>query len=399
MKKYYENSYVTKFNTIISREEKLEDGRHGVVLNETYFYPTSGGQPNDMGTIAGVKVIDVIASDEIIHIVEKPIGDTKVECVIDWSRRFDFMQQHAGQHLLSACFEKLYDAETVGFHLGDEYVTIDVTLDELTLEMAEKIELAANELIYRNLPIKAYIVEPDQLVNIPLRKQPSVEENIRIVEIEGEDYSPCGGTHPQVTGEIGMIKIRKWEKKRDNIRVEFVCGLRALTDYQWKNSYINQMANQFTMKDKEVLEGVQRIYKEAKILRKEVGNLKGKVQFYESEEYYNNAKEIQGVRIVSDIFTDKNIGEAKHLANKVINKDKVMVFFAVQGEKAQVIFSRSDDLNINMNDLLKEVIGLINGSGGGNAKSAQGGGTDINNLESLIKSAELIVTNRYLNKK
>ncbi len=396
MRSYFTDSYVQKFSAQIVREETLEDGRHVVVLNGTYFYPTSGGQPNDLGEIAGVKVLDVLDGEEILHVVEGSIGSKEVECEIDWVRRFDHMQQHAGQHLLSACFEKIYDAETVGFHLGDEYVTIDLTLDELTSEMVKKIEFAVNELIYRNLPIKAYIIEPDRLKELPLRKPPVVDTDIRIVEITGIDYSPCGGTHPSSTGEIGVVKIRRWEKKKDNIRVEFICGLRALEDYQWKNEQINQIANRLSCKDNESLDGFNRVYAEAKDLRKEVGFLHEKVQAYEAEEYYDNARVINGVRLVREVFTDRDMGEMKRLANKIIRHQQVIVLFAAKGEKVQVSFSRSDDLQVNMNDLLQEVIGLINGSGGGNPKSAQGGGSEINNLESLLQASEMILTNRIL---
>lgn len=396
MRKYFTDAYVTKFSAQVVREETLEDGRHGVVLNETYFYPTSGGQPYDLGTIGGVKVLDVVDGEEIIHIVEKPLDVTEVECEIDWERRFGHMQQHAGQHILSACFEQLYDAETVGFHLGDEYVTIDLTLEDLSLKMAETVENRANELIYQNLSIKTYFVEPDEVSKLPLRKLPAVEEDIRIVEVDGEDYSPCGGTHPKSTGEVGMIKIRKWEKKRNNIRVEFICGYRALKDYQWKNDQINQISTQLSVRDQEALEGFQRLYDEAKELRREVGQLKGQVQVYEAEEFYGQAQKVNGVHLIQHLFTDRDLSEVKRLAGRIIEKEKVIVLFAVKGEKAQVAFSRSKDLDTNMNELLKEVIGLINGSGGGSPQSAQGGGSDLNNLESLLQSAELILTHRYL---
>lgn len=396
MKKYFADAYVTKFSAQVIREERLEDGRYGVVLNETYFYPTSGGQPHDLGTISQVKVLDVVDGDEIIHIVEQPIGELDVECELDWQRRFEHMQQHAGQHILSACFEQLYDAETVGFHLGDQYVTIDLTLEDLSVEMAETVENRANDLIYQNLLIKTYFVEPDEVDKLPLRKLPAVEEDIRIVEMNGKDYSPCGGTHPKSTGEVGMIKIRKWEKKRNNIRVEFICGRRALKDYQWKNDQINQISNQLSVRDQEASEGFQRLYDEAKELRREVGQLKGQIQVYEAEEFYGQAQEINGVRLVQQLFIDRDLNEAKRLAGRIIEKEKVIVLFAVKGEKAQVAFSRSKDLSVNMNELLKEVIGLINGSGGGSPQSAQGGGSDVSNLESLLQSAELILTHRYL---
>lgn len=393
---YFSDSYRRSFTARVIREEALSDGRHVVVLDQTYFYPTSGGQPTDFGTMAGVRVLDVIDGDEILHVVERPLGVSEVECEIDWERRFDHMQQHAGQHILSACFEKLYSAETVGFHLGDDMVTIDVTLEELSPEIADAVEMAANEIIYRNLPIKVYFIEPAEVDKLPLRKKPVVTENIRIVEVEGEDYSPCGGTHPRSTGEVGLIKIRRWEKKRNNVRVEFLCGKRALLDYRWKNEQINQIANLLSLKDVEVFEGFQRLAQEVKDLRRETGFMQNKLQGYEAQELLDEAPEIKGVRVVSKIFTDRDLGAAKKLSGAIVEKGQALVLFGVKGEKAQVVFGRSEQVNVNVNDLLKEVIGLIGGTGGGNAKSAQGGGTELHNLESLIQSAELIVKNRYL---
>lgn len=396
MRLYFSDSYRTRFTATVLREETLADGRHVVVLNETFFYPTSGGQPTDVGTIAGVKVVDVLDGEEILHVVEQPLGLAEVECEIDWQRRFDHMQQHAGQHILSACFEKLYEAETVGFHLGDEYVTIDVTLEELTQEMAYAVETAANEMVYQNLPIKAYYIEPSEVEKLPLRKKPVVTENIRIIEMEGEDYSPCGGTHPRSTGEVGLIKIRRWEKKRNNIRVEFLCGQRALLDYRWKNEQINQISNLMSMKDEEVLEGFQRLTQEMKDLRREMGFMQNRLQGYEAQELFEASPEIKGIRIVSKIFTGRDLGAVKKLSGAVVEKGPAVVLFAVLGVKAQVVFSCSDQVHIPVNDLLKEVIGLIGGTGGGSSKSAQGGGTEVHNLESLIQSAELILRHRYL---
>lgn len=396
MRLYFNDSYRCKFTAKIVRGETLDDGRYAVVLDESYFYPTSGGQPNDLGTIGGVKVLDVLDGDEILHVVEKPIEIQEVDCEIDWERRFDHMQQHAGQHVLSAIFDKLYDAATVGFHLGEDYATVDIELEDITWEIAREVELAANAVIYRNAPIKAYFIQPDQVDKLPLRKLPKVTEDIRIVEIEGTDYSPCGGTHPASAGEIGIIKIRRWEKKRNNVRIEFICGKRALLDYQWKNEQINEIASQMSVKDVESLEAFNRLTQETKDLRREMGFLGGRLQAYEAQEMYDQARVVKNVHLISKIFTDRDINNVKRLVNQLAEKEKAVALFAVKAEKAQVIFARSNDVNINMNDLLKEVMPLINGSGGGSPKSAQGGGADLHNLESLLQSAELIIVNRHL---
>ena len=414
MRSYFNDSYKCKFTARVLREEAQEDGRYGVVLDETFFYPTSGGQPNDVGTIAGVKVLDVVDGEEIVHVLEHSLREgqgsqavqgteslfniqgQEVDCELDWGRRFDHMQQHAGQHILSACFQKLYDAETVGFHLGDEYVTVDVTLEDLDWEMVRKVETAANEIIYRNLPIKAYFIQPDQVDTLPLRKKPVVTEDIRIIEVEGEDYSPCGGTHPARTGEIGIIKVRRWEKKRNNTRVEFICGRRAFQDYQWKTEQINDISNALSVKDNESLEGFNRLFQEAKDLRRDMGFVQSRLLSYEAQEFYDKAEVIKGVHLVSAIFTDRDLNSIRRLATQICDRDKAIALFAAKGEKAQIIFQRSENVNINMSDLLKEVMPLINGSGGGNPKSAQGGGTDLHNLESLMQSAQLIISHRHL---
>lgn len=396
MRSYFTDAYVKEFSTGVLREETLEDGRDVVVLQDTYFYPTSGGQPNDLGSISGVEVLDVIDGEEILHVVKQPLELTEVVGLIDWPRRFDHMQQHSGQHLLSQTFQNLYTAETVGFHLGDDYVTIDLALEELTLEMAREIELAANELIYQNLPIDTYFVDQNKVTELPLRKLPVVEKEIRIVEIRGIDYSPCGGTHLRSTGEIGLIKICRWEKKRDQIRVEFICGRRAIKDYHWKNEQIKQIAWRLSCQDSQAEENFERLYAEAKDLRKQLTYFRERVQFYEAAEYYTNSQQFKGFHLVTQIFTDREFKEVKRLANKIISKEKVIVLFATKAEKAQVSFSCSKDIQINMHELLREVIGLIDGNGGGTPQSAQGGGTNLNNLESLLQAAEMILKNRIL---
>lgn len=397
MKKYYTDSYTRKFTTTVKEEKTLDDGRHGVILEESYFYPTSGGQPNDRGFINDIKVLDVIDGDEVIHIVERPIGAEKVECEIHWQRRFDHMQQHAGQHILSAVFAELYNGETVGFHLSDDYSTVDITLEELTDEMINRVEEVANQIIYRNLPIKTYFVSPKKAGELPLRKVPSVDEDIRIVEVEGEDYSPCGGTHPASTGEIGMIKIRKWESKRGNVRVDFVCGSRALKDYQLKNDQINQISNLLSIREEESLEGVERLYEEGKEYRKEVSYLKGELSQYQAEELYNGAKEINGLKLVTHIFEGLGMGEIKNMSNDIIEHDNVIAILgSTQPGKAQVSFSRSKELDYDMNGLLREVIGLIDGNGGGNPQSAQGGGSNPEKLEEMMNKSEEIIREKVL---
>lgn len=276
-KLYLESPYLRQANARII-DKKYENDLYYLKLDRTIFYPhLSGGQPRDTGSINGIRVQDVYEENsEIIHVIDENIHSDKVVLDIDWSTRIDNMQQHTGQHLLSAGFYKLYNGDTIGFHLGSEYVYIDVNLPDLSWEQAEKIETYVNKIITSNFEIKAYYINSDDVENIPMRKKPSLSSNIRLLEIDGIDFSPCAGTHLRNTGELGMIKIRKWKKYKGNIRVEFVCGNRALEDYSWKNRDINEIALLLSSKDKDVLEKVNLLYAQKKELEKEVRKLKPK---------------------------------------------------------------------------------------------------------------------------
>ena len=257
-------------------EKEYKDGKYYIKLNRTIFYPhLSGGQPGDRGTINGVEVLNVYEeNDDIIHVTGSNIHGDNVVLNIDWSNRLDNMQQHTGQHLLSAAFYNLYNGETIGFHIGRDNVTIDITLPDLSLEEAEKIEIYVNRIIFSNFQIKSYYIDKKAINNIPLRKIPTVESNIRIVEIDGIDFSPCAGTHLRQTGELGMIKILKWKKYKGNIRLEFVCGNRALFDYKWKNQAIRDISLLLSSKDTDIVEKVTILLNQKISLEKENRALK-----------------------------------------------------------------------------------------------------------------------------
>ena len=394
---YLNNPYIKTFNADII-EFINSDGKLLVVLNNTAFYPDGGGQPSDMGMIGECNVSYVYEENNIIyHVVDRcPMSYKNVSCIIDWNRRFDNMQQHAGQHILSAAFEKLLNGSTVGFHLGVQYVTVDISIDSLSDTDAKRVEQMANDIVFHNLPIRYHYPDCEGLAKFNLRKEPTVEENIRIVEIDGFDFSPCCGTHPSFTGEIGLIKIRKWEKSKDNIRVEFVCGVRALCDYSWKSDYINEISSLLSIKDIQVLETAKKTISELRGANKEIKLLTDKVLTYEASDLYNNSTALKGVRIIKQLFTGRDFKEIISLANKLAKYPSSIALLGLKSENAQMIFTRSTDVNIKINELFKEVLPLINGKGGGNPQSAQGGGPDISNLESALESGYIILKNRHL---
>ena len=393
---YYEDSYLKEFKAKVLKKIKM-DNRSAVVLNETAFYPTSGGQPYDKGVIQDVPVVEVVEEgDEIIHILEEELKEeinSEVAGKIDWERRFDHMQQHLGQHILSGALMKLWGAETVSFHLGEEVCTLDIAKEKLTEEEAKKAEECANEIIFNNRPVKCYFVEGEEgLERLNLRKIPEKTGRIRIIEVEDFDLSACGGTHCRATGEVGMIKITKWEKRGEKIRLEFICGRRAWKDYFRKNEVIKNISNKLTIKDSELGEAIDKMLEERKEIRKELKQFKEKLQEHEARKLINESSPVDdGIKIINKIFEGKNFQEVRELVQKIINLDEsVVVLFGVKDEEAKILFACSRALEYDMNGLIREAGKFIEGRGGGAPNFAQAGGK---RAEGIYEALDFALTN------
>jgi len=392
LKLYWENPYFKKVKANILSIDTYEKDptKYVITLDKTIFYPEGGGQPSDQGKIDDAKVLYVYEQDNIIyHVVDKvPKKKDDVFCTLDWNRRFDFMQQHLGQHILTYAFINLYKANTIGFHLGDEIVTIDIDKSTLNDKDMETVEIYANEIIYKNLEVKSLFPTKEELANMPLVKKPSVDEDIRIIEIDGLDYTPCGGTHPKYTGSVGIIKIRKWENYKGNIRIEFICGKRCIQDFQWKNQQINNIANILSVKDIEVEDTVVKMYHNNKELNKSIKDYKKIILDYQVDKLYADAEKVSEYYIVLHEFNGEDMQDIMYISNSLSKYPNVISLLGTKNNLAQVVFSCSKDVPIKMNKLFKEFIFLIDGKGGGNATSAQGGGKNINNLSTFLKSAK-----------
>lgn len=373
-KLYLDNPYLREIDARIV-DKIYKDGKYYIKLNRTIFYPhLSGGQPGDKGTINGVQVLEAYEEDlEIIHVVKENIHSDKVILNIDWENRLDNMQQHTGQHLLSAAFYKLYNGETVGFHIGGDYVYIDVTLPELSEEEAEKIEIYINRIISSNFEIKSYYIEKNDIEKIPVRKQPTVNSNIRIVEIDNIDFSPCAGTHLRNTGEIGLIKIRKWEKYKGNIRIEFVCGNRALFDYRWKSKAIKEIGLLLSSKDTDVLEKVQLLYNQKEELEKINKNLRMEIHRHRGEELLRNSVKIKEIPFIFKIFDDMDLKEISSISNYLSNiNNLIQIYGSTSENEGQFFVSISKDLDIRLKDIFKEISEEFEVKGGGSPLMVQG---------------------------
>lgn len=385
---YYEDSFCTEFDARIVGSVEGKKGTVGVLLDRTCFYPTSGGQPCDHGMLDDQPVFDVTEQDgQVIHWVAGRVSGPVVHGRILWPRRFDHMQQHTGQHILSQTFLRLLDAQTVSFHLGEEACTIDLDRAVLEAGEAERAEDWANEIVFADRPVLTRFITPGEIPALGLRKPPVVQTDIRIVEIEGFDRSPCGGTHCTRTGQVGPIAIRKWERRGQETRVEFLCGWRAVRDYRWKTATVNALALAFSVKDREMAEAVQRLIEEAADSRRQLQRLREELLTMEAARLLAAATVEKGIRIISQVFAEREVPEVRKLASLLVVEPRTVALLGIAGEQARLVFARSADVPTDMAALLKQACQAFGGSGGGQPHLAQGGGLPGDRIEAVLDMA------------
>ncbi|MRH45103.1 alanyl-tRNA editing protein [Aquibacillus halophilus] len=378
IKIFYKDPYIKSFTAKVIKQRQDHEGKWYVVLDKTAFYPTGGGQPHDIGSLNGSNVerVDDVEG-EVRHYVQAPIDEIdNVKGEINWLIRFDHMQQHAGQHILSATFEELFGFKTVSFHLGKELCTIDLDIPELSLRDAEKAEGYANQIILENRPIEARWMNKEEVDQYELRKELSVEENIRLVIIPGFDYNGCGGTHPDTTGQVVAIKLLNWEKQRQRIRLEFVCGDRVRNQLGKKQSIINQLNQLLSSPEANLVTVVERLLKNEKEMGKSLQETREKLFNYEVTELTNNYEVINGTNVVGKVFDELSMKELQKIAKLVVGnkKDVVAILINTTKAKLQLVVARGSEVNLSMSELIKNSLLIIDGKGGGNEELAQGGG-------------------------
>ena len=377
-KLYYHDAYQRKFTANVV-ERFSHDGRPAVVLDQSCFYPTSGGQPADRGALNNQDVVDVFLRESdgaIVHVLAGELWEDEVSGEIDWARRFDHMQQHTGQHVLSQAFVKIASAETVSFHLSDESVTVDLQRASLKPAEIEGAELLANEIIWEDRPLHIHMVSEEQARELPLRKVPDLEsDTLRLVEIEGFDLTACGGTHVDRTGAIGLIKIVKLERRGDELRVYFWCGRRALLDYRQKNGIVNRLATTFTTGYWNLEQSVDNLLEENKEAQRQLRRQRDELLRYEAQDLIHEATIKKQARIVTRCFLDRDTQEVQGLARALAEHKGAVALLGVAGDKAHLVFARADDAPGQMNQLIKSALqSLDNAGGGGSPTFAQGGG-------------------------
>lgn len=371
---YYEDAYCRKFFTQIVKEAQDPEGNHYVVLENTAFYPTGGGQPSDKGTLNGVSVHNVEEVDgEIRHFVTESLGySTEVEGIINWVLRFDHMQQHAGQHILSAAFVRLFGFPTVSFHLGKEIVSIDLDVDNVSSKQLETVEQLANEIILENRPIETKWVTEDELDQYELRKQVTVTDQIRLVIIPEFDDNGCGGTHPSSTAQVRAIKILSTEKHRGKVRVHFVCGERVLYQLHWKNHELATTSKLLSVPEDGVKLATQKLLETNHSLEKSLNEAREQLLTYEAKDLLNQ----QHHGIVKVVYENRSVQELQKLARLLVGEsDELIVLLVAENEdRLQFVAARGASVEASMKLVSSAALPLINGKGGGNDAFVQGGG-------------------------
>lgn len=373
---YYRDAILREFTARIQARQQTERGP-AVRLDQTAFYPSSGGQPHDTGTLDGIPVLDVWETEDglVWHLLERALQAEEVKGEIDWSRRFDHMQQHTGQHLLSAAFVYQLDAQTVGFHLGHDVTTIDLDKAGLTWEQAFQVEDQVNEVIWQNRPVGVHFVSPQEIGKIPLRKPPQVSGTIRVIWIEGYDASACGGTHCKTTGEVGLVKIIRLESYKGGTRVAFLCGERALRDYRRAQQILLGTSAELSVGQDELQEAVTRLQGELKDTRKAFNKTQAELIAYQAERLWDSVPEVNGVRRILAHWRERSFAEARMFASLLRQRPHTLLLLAVsEDDSLRLVCACSDDLTgLDAAAILQSAADSLGGRGGGSPTMAQGG--------------------------
>ncbi|PEI88103.1 alanyl-tRNA editing protein [Bacillus toyonensis] len=397
-KLYYIDAYTKDFTTKIIKQDYDKEDNLYVVLNETAFYPTGGGQPYDTGTLNGTLVTNVEeVNGEIRHFIAEQLETAEVEGKINWERRFDHMQQHAAQHILSAAFWDHFNIPTIGFHLGKETVTIDLETENLPAETIEKAVQIANNIVFENHPIRIQWMNLEEAKTLPLRKEPTLTENIRVVIIENFDYNGCGGTHPRHTGEVGLIQVLNWERNKGGIRLTFIAGWRTLKLMGQQQQIMKDVSKQLNSSETDIPAKVAQLLISQKENEKAIQTMNEKLLFAEANELLQQPAEIHAGFLISKVFTNRSMQEVAKLSAIIIEQQEhAITYFVIENDdKLQCILACGKTVTLDMNALLKDALPAIEGKGGGNKKSARGGGKAIMSgdkfLHQLISSLQSAV--------
>jgi alanyl-tRNA synthetase len=408
---YYDSSDLHEFDSVVEQvtPSSAEEPRPAIILRDSAFYPTSGGQVHDTGwlTLEGagrLKVTEVAdaADGRILHYVEAvpklPVAGLAVRGAVDSDRRREHMQQHSGQHVLSAAFIELYQIPTVSFHMAEDYCSIDLATPALSASQILGAEKRANQVVFENRPVRIRYVSRVDAEKMGLRKPPAAErDELRIVEFEDFDVSACGGTHVSASGQIGSILLRKSEKVRQGTRIEFVCGVRAVRLARRDYTALSEAAALFSAKLEDVPGQIGKGLEESKLLRKQKDDALDQLAQNMALAAVQSQKEMNGWKIVVRVFSDRDLNFAKVFAQKATHTGTpTIALVASTIDSAGLVFAQTPSQagstlgsNIDLGALLKQVLSSVGGRGGGSRDFAQGGIPSLAkvDIEQLLRQA------------
>jgi alanyl-tRNA synthetase len=403
---YYHDSFLREFDAAVISCTP-EGPRWKVILNKTAFYPTSGGQPHDLGTLGDVQVVEVVDAPNIaagpeasnpgdphhvVHYTTAEVAAGPIHGRIDWSRRLDHMQQHTAQHLLSAAFIELFGFQTVSFHLGKEISTIDLAAPSVVLRQIEAAERRTNEIIFENRPVVIRFGTAQQLAESGIRKKVDREGILRAIEIEGFDRQPCGGTHLARTGQAGLTLLRKLERSREHWRIEFVAGYRALAAARSDFATLTQAASLLSCALADVPAGITKIIEDRRTSNTAIKHLEERLANLEAQSLLQQHPETSsGPRLILAMPPDATPAYLALLAAKLV-AEKNVIALLVGRESGHVAAARSAELTQDLGATLRESLREFNGKGGGAKHFAQGALPDPTQADAFITRAKSLLT-------
>ncbi len=379
-KLYYDDAYIKSFCARVLRSEKTDSGASRILLDKTAFYPTGGGQPCDFGTINGFSVTDVQSNDvgEVWHLVSGDISEgEEISGEIDWLRRFDHMQQHAGEHMLAGSIHRLCSGRTIGLHLGADDSTIDVEFANRDMRVPDSVlyelEDDVNSRIQNDEPIRCWFPSREELATLPLRKPPTVETGVRVVSIGKDEYCACGGTHPSSAGQIGLVKIIDARPSRGKMRVTFLCGMRAFRDYRARFNVCREASAKLSTSYENLPETVRSLSERVKNAEYKLSKEKLVRALDGCGALIKSAQDVKGIKVVSHIFSELPADALSEVANTICANCGYIALLASEADgNCFLAFARSGDVSINAGALLTESARAFGGKGGGKAEFARG---------------------------
>jgi alanyl-tRNA synthetase len=393
---YYLDPYATEFEATVVRVEPTSDGRPAVVLDRTAFYPSSGGQPFDVGTLGDARVVDVVDRDDgtIAHVIEGDQGTLAAGAVrgrIDWPRRFDHMQQHTGQHILSAAFDRLFKVRTMSFHLGSAASTIDLQREVSAQEMAAA-ESEANRIVWEDRPVTIRFAEAADAAKLPLRKESTREGELRLIDIEDFDVSACGGTHVSRTGAIGIIAVAGSERFRGGTRIEFLCGGRALDGYRTLRTSMVESTRLLSVLPGELPAAIGRVQSDAKDLKRQLKDAQTRLASFEADGLALGAERRGAAFVTVQALDGWDANGLKTIAAAIVERPGHVALLLGSPAPSAIVVARASNLTLDSGAIVKAMTARFGGKGGGRPELAQGGGLQGELAAMLAVARELLTS-------